>query len=340
MIRRSVAASSASSSSWRSSLRGSRSPTCGSSRIRSSPSRGALRGKTPSSRPSRQTTRCGTERIGTSVQIVRWPVRKFARVGRPWRRSASSARISGSASGVASTAPPAVASSTTSSRMPLRARRAARRRARRVAVSASAAVGDRGRPRVDRLRRARARRAPRCSRSTSSAKRPARSIAPLSTSSSGSTPPNRRWSSSVIVTPTQHAVQARPPGAGGELVELERRAVRGVEAPADAARRDPVLASARGRRRRSRKRRRTGSRSARSSTCDAVSRCAGQVEQLGDDAEHRVGLAQRAVGQPHAQVRRADARPAARRARRRRRRPRRRRTSPGSAARTSRCPGT
>ena len=31
----------------------------------------------------------------------------------------------------------------------------------------------------------------------------------------------------------------------------------------------------------------------------------GQLEQLGDDAEHRVGLAQRAVGQPDAQVRQA-----------------------------------
>ena len=89
-INRSRAAISASSSCWRSSVRGSRSPTCGSSSIRSSPSRGALRGNTPSSSPSRQTTRCGTERIGTSVQIVRCPVRKFARVGRPRRRSASS----------------------------------------------------------------------------------------------------------------------------------------------------------------------------------------------------------------------------------------------------------
>ena len=60
----------------------------------SSPSRGALRGNAASSRPSRHTTRCGTERIGTSVQIVRWPVRKFARVGRPCSRSARSARTS------------------------------------------------------------------------------------------------------------------------------------------------------------------------------------------------------------------------------------------------------
>ena len=98
MISRSVAASSASSSSWRSSLRGSRSPTWGSSSIRSSPSRGALRGKAPSSSPSRQTTRCGTERIGISVQTVRWPVRKLARVGRPWSRCARWARTSAGAS--------------------------------------------------------------------------------------------------------------------------------------------------------------------------------------------------------------------------------------------------
>ena len=50
------------------------------------------------------------------------------------------------------------------------------------------------------------------------------------------------------------------------------------------------------------KRRRTGSRSARSSTWEAVSRAPVEVEQLRDDAEHRVGLAQRAVGEPHPQV--------------------------------------
>ena len=93
---------------------------------RSSPSRGALRGKTPSSRPSRQTTRCGTERIGTSVQIVRWPVRKFARVGRPCSRSASSARTSAQRER-ASRAP--AASRDHVVEQPLRARRAARRRA-------------------------------------------------------------------------------------------------------------------------------------------------------------------------------------------------------------------
>ena len=52
---------------------------------------GALRGKTPSSRPSRQTTRCGTERIGTSVQTVRLPVRKLG-PGRPARQAVGEQR--------------------------------------------------------------------------------------------------------------------------------------------------------------------------------------------------------------------------------------------------------
>ena len=50
-------ASTASSSSWRSSLRASRSPTCGSWRSRSSPSRAVSRGNAPSSSPIKQTTR-------------------------------------------------------------------------------------------------------------------------------------------------------------------------------------------------------------------------------------------------------------------------------------------
>ena len=59
----------------------------GSRAVRSSPSRSMWRGKLPSSSPSRHTTRCGMERIGTSVHTVRCPVRKFARVGRPFSRS-------------------------------------------------------------------------------------------------------------------------------------------------------------------------------------------------------------------------------------------------------------
>ena len=64
MTRCSRAASSASSRSWRSSLRTSRSPTRGLRAVRSSPSRSMWRGKLPSSSPSRHTTRCGMERIG------------------------------------------------------------------------------------------------------------------------------------------------------------------------------------------------------------------------------------------------------------------------------------
>ena len=44
-----------------------------------------MRGKTVSSKPTRHTTRCGTERIGTIVHTVKVPVRKLARVGRPAR---------------------------------------------------------------------------------------------------------------------------------------------------------------------------------------------------------------------------------------------------------------
>ena len=90
----SPAAQTASSSSCRSSLRGSRSPTSGSRASRSSPSRTVWRGKVPSSRPSRTTTRWGTERIGTSVQTVSAPVRNPALVGRPARAPRSTGRSS------------------------------------------------------------------------------------------------------------------------------------------------------------------------------------------------------------------------------------------------------
>ena len=113
-IRRSVAERSASSRSWRSSVRGSRSPTRGSRRSRSSPSARPLRGKAPSSRPRMHTTRWGTARIGTRVHIVMAPVRKSARVGMPRSRSASSARTSASDSSPAEACPSVVASATTS----------------------------------------------------------------------------------------------------------------------------------------------------------------------------------------------------------------------------------
>ena len=164
--------------------------------MRSSPSRGALRGNASSSRPSRQTMRCGTERIGTSVQMVRWPVRKFARVGRPCSRSASSARTSSSVSAT-SFAP---ASATTSPRMRSSCARCQASRWE-VAVRASAAVASAWAHSATGLGVPKASTAV-CRRSTSSAIRPARSMARLSTSSTGSTPSNSRWPSSVIVTPT------------------------------------------------------------------------------------------------------------------------------------------
>ena len=263
--RRSAAAISASSSSWRSSVRASRSPTCASSSSRSSPSRGVRRGNTPSSRPSRQTTRCGTERIGTSVQTVRWPVRKFARVGRPRSRSASTSRSSPRVSGVAWPA----ASSTRSS-----SRRCSSPRCQpssgAVAVSASAAFASAVAHALIGFGAARAATAAE-SRSSSSAKRPARSIAPLSTSSSGSTPANSRWSSSVIVTPSSR--RSRP---ARQVPVARAPSLKGSRCAASSPQRMPLArthSSIRPRSSSSRsKRRRTGSRSARSSTCEAVRR--------------------------------------------------------------------
>ena len=156
-------------------------------------------------------------------------------------------------------------------------RAAARRRAALQPVDELGEAARRGRSRRCRRRRAAARRRTAAARPRSSSR--------------------RRSSRS---SPARHV-------PAGERLELERRAVRGVEAPADAARR-ATQSSIRARSSSSsRKRRRTGSRSARSSTCEAVSRCVGELEQPRDDAEHRVGLAQRAVGEPDAQVGRADA---------------------------------
>ena len=112
MTRCSWAAQMASRNSCRSSLRTSRSPIRGSRARTSSPSATPWRGNAPSSMPSRQTTRCGTERIGTRVHTVSVPVRKLARVGRPARRPRSSAVTSASPS---STSMPAALSATSSS---------------------------------------------------------------------------------------------------------------------------------------------------------------------------------------------------------------------------------
>ena len=62
----------------------------------SSPSTVWVRGKVPSSTPTRQTTRWGTERIGTIVQTVSSPAwRNFARAKAEARRPRLSCSISG-----------------------------------------------------------------------------------------------------------------------------------------------------------------------------------------------------------------------------------------------------
>ena len=102
----------------------------------------------------------------------------------------------------------------------------------------------------------------------------------------------------------EQPVHTRTPRPRGERVELERRPVRGVQPPANPTRRDPVLDARevvivepeppphrllvsevehlRGRQ-----------------------ALADEVEQPRHDAEHGVGLPERAIGQPDPQVRRA-----------------------------------
>ena len=110
-----------------------------------------------------------------------------------------------------------------------------------------------------------------CSRWTSSARRPARSMSELSTSSSGRTPPTSRWSASVVVTPTstrsRPACQV-PPGARSRWNGWRCGASRPHRIP----RAPPTPRSRATSSSSSRKRRRTGSRSARSKTSEAVTR--------------------------------------------------------------------
>jgi hypothetical protein len=275
--------------------RGSRSPTRGSSRRRSSPSRGALRGNTASSRPRRQTTRWGTERIGTSVQKVRCPVRKFARVGRPCSRSSMSARISESAS---ATGVPPASWSMSSSRRCSSARCQASRSV--VAVSRSAAVAidcvhaatDFGAVRSSSVTR---------SRSTSSASRPGEVDRAAVDVVERQDPVDQ----AAVVLGHRHAdedaLQARVPRAVLDGVQLERRAGPASSPPAHAALGDPLLqahevvvveAEAPAHR-------------VASGEVEHLRRghpVVGELEQLRDDTEHGVGLAQRAVGEPDAQV--------------------------------------
>ena len=234
--------------------------------------------------------------------MVRWPVRKFARVGRPRSRSASSARISASASASAAAAVAAPRRDDVVEQ-PLRAGRAARRRARSVAVSASAA-------------------------SAIAAAQASIVFGVLSASSAALKPVEELGEPSGEVDRAaldvveredaaeqpllvlghgdadEEAVEPDAPGARGERLELERRSVRGVEPPADAAVGDPIL---------------DAGEVVVVEPEAAADRLAvgevehlrrgqplvGEVEQLGDDAEHRVRLAERAVGEPDAQVGRA-----------------------------------
>ena len=101
--------------------------------------------------------------------------------------------------------------------------------------------------------------------------RPARSMARLSTSSTGRTPSNRRWPSSVIVTPT--STRSRP---DRHVPAAMSSSLYGARCSASRPQRMPLSATQSRMRARSsssnRKRRRTGSRSARSSTSEAVRR--------------------------------------------------------------------
>ena len=208
-----------------------------------------------------------------------------------------------------------------------------RRRARSSAQSASAApamavaqpadglgVGER----VDARRRA---------GSTNSAKRPARSIAPLSTSSSGSAPPNRRPVLLGHRDPQQQPVEARRPTCPpATRLEPVGRAMLRVEAPADPRLRRPTRRSGPRSSSSRRNRRRTGG-------------AVGEVEHLRRrSAARRRGRAarppRRGPGWSGAASGRPGGRAAARPPSGRRRTTRRRRTSRGSAARTSRCRGT
>ena len=262
---------------------------------------GARRGNSPSSRPSTHTTRWGTERIGTSVQTVRWPVRKFARVGRPRSRSASSARTSASSSSRPPARAPSLASATTSSSRRWSSRRCQESRSL-VAVSASAAPAIGVRPAVDRSAARRARRPPRWTRSTNSANRPARSIAPLldvvERQHAADEPPillghrdadqhpveaapprvRRRATSSLNGSRCAASSPQRIPLADDPLLHPREVVVVEAEAPAHRLAVGQVEQLRGGR------------------------PLVGEREQLADDAEHRVGLPQRAVGEPDAEV--------------------------------------
>ena len=228
----------ASSSSWRSSLRGSRSPMHGSRNRRSSPSRAAARGKAPSSSPSRQITRCGTDRIGTSVQTVSAPVRKFARVGRPASRSRSSSRISAGATSTADVPASRARPSEDPVQLGSLPRVAGPTSVSASAASATAAAQALIGCAVPRAVRASSR------RSSSSANRPARSMSPESTSSSGSVPARGAASCSAVAVPSSMRSSPARHVPSGTTSSLNRSRCCGLQAPADARVGDPALEAA------------------------------------------------------------------------------------------------
>ena len=184
-----------------------------------------------------------------------------------------------------------------------RARRAARsvgpvarRRAVTVAVSESAmrasVLGPRHRPSRTPARGSSALRR----RSTNSATRPASSMSPLSTSSSGSAPPKSRWRSSAIATP--RSIRSRPACHVLAPMPSSWNAPRWSASKPQRTNAPSTHSSSRNRSSSlKRNRRRTGSRPARSSTSVAVIRRGEQLEDLGQHAHHRVGLPERPVGQ-------------------------------------------
>ena len=192
----SVAAPMASSSNCRSSERMSRSPVIGSRASTSSPSTTPSRGNIPSSSPTRQTTRCGTDRIGTIVHTVSVPVRKFARVGRPARWRSSSALMSGSRISVSACGPAFASTSLNSRSTWADCQRSASGTAVNEVMPADRAVSH-----------SRSGRAPEsdstqvCRRSMYSASRPASSMRLLPTSSSGNVVSSHACESSDIATP-------------------------------------------------------------------------------------------------------------------------------------------
>ena len=168
------------------------------------------------------------------------------------------------------------------------------------------------------------------SRSSSSARRPARSMVVEPTSSSGSVVPIHRSASSDMATPGEHPVDPELPGVLDIALEAVRRPVVGVVGPADPGLLDPAgdrLEVALGEPEPAPDR----------TAGDQVEHrarlrpSAGEVEQRADHGEQRVGL-RRAPGRRAAPgaAGPGDPRP----------RPDPSRTPPRSAARRTRCPGT